>query len=97
MGRKEINKGPQQVMITWGNEKHQETMIYQSLFQVAAQLTQVCHPNGATPKEVVATFTEVYEPLIDWYKGSPMKVEIRKMLDVLLPDPPGYDPNERVA
>ena len=78
MGKKnQEDLGPQEVVITWGNREHQQAMLYSSLFQVAAQLTKVCHPTGAKPKEVVDTFIEIYQPLSEWYKGAPMKAEIR--------------------
>lgn len=92
MGKKNETdeKEPQQVVINWGDRDHQQAILYSSLFQVAARLTEICHPNGGKPKEVLDTFIEIYEPLAEWYRGTPAKAELKKMLDTLLPDPPGY-------
>jgi hypothetical protein len=88
MGKKE--KEPQEVVIKWGGDLEQRhAILYSGLFQVAAQLTQICHPNGGKPDEVVDTFTQVYALLHEWYKGSDFKVEIKRMLEILLPDGPG--------
>jgi hypothetical protein len=93
MGKKDNkeDKSPQQVVINWADRDHQQAILYSSLFQVAAQLTQICHPNGGKPKEVLDTFIEIYEPLSEWYRGTPVKEEIKKMIDTLLPMPPGVD------
>ena len=89
-GRNEEKKDPQEIVITRGDMEQRQAILYSSLFQVAAQLTQICHPNGGNPHEVLATFIAIYDPLEDWYKGAPLTGEIKKMLDRLLPEVPGY-------
>jgi len=90
MGKKN-ERAPQEIMITQGDcEQHQAT-INSSLFEVASRLAVGCHPNGANPQEMVATYTMVYELLQAWYKGTPLKEEVKKMLHKLLPSPPGYE------
>jgi hypothetical protein len=87
MGKKKENER-QEVVINWdGDQGQRHAILYSGLFQVASQLTQICHPNGGKPEEVVDTFTKVYDLLHSWYKGDAFKAEMRRMLDVLLPDP----------
>jgi hypothetical protein len=77
----------QQVVLSWGGDGEQrQAILYASLFQVAAHLTQICHPAGGQAEEVVGTFTKVYALLHDWYNGSSFKAEIKRMLDILLPN-----------
>ena len=89
--------GSQDVVVTWGNKDQQEIVLHASLFQVAAQLTQIRHPDGGkTNQEIVETFTGIYELLDDWYRGTTMKAEIKRALDTLIPDPPGFVPGQTV-
>ena len=91
------DKGPQQVVITWGDNQQRKAMLHSSLFQVAGQVTQICLTTGKTPEEVVATYTKAYELLDEWYRGSPFKEDLKKLLDTLYPDPPGYQPGEKLV
>ena len=87
MGKKN-EKERQEVVINWeGDQVQRHAILYSGLFQVASQLTQICHPNGGNPEEVVDTFTKIYDLLHSWYKGDTFKAEMKRMLDVLLPDP----------
>ena len=89
MGKKNENE-PQEIVITQGDRGQHKATIDSSLFQVAAQLAVGCHPNGGSAEEMVATYTRIYELLCDWYEATPLKEEVNKMLDKLLPSPPGY-------
>jgi len=91
-------KEPQQMAVRWDSSReHREAMLNSSLFGVAAQLTQMAHPNGGTPEELVPTFTKTYGLLQDWFRGGPFKAELRQLLDTLYPDPVGYEPEENLV
>jgi len=91
MGRKN-GKELQEVLIDWeGAHEHQRAMLASGRFQVAAQLTQIRFAHGVTPEEVVADFTKIDDLLEDWYRGTPLKKEIKGLLDIMYPDPPGFE------
>lgn len=93
--RKEEPKGPQEVVLDWGIERHREGRLQSSLFDVAARLTELRFPNGSEKEEdIVASFAKIHDLLQDWYMGGPLKDQIESMLDKLYPDPPGYEPGE---
>ena len=92
MGRKK-EQGTQEVVLNWeGVEEQRKALLAASRFQVAARLTQISLAYGKNPEEVVATFTKIDGLLEDWYRGTPLKNELKKVLDVLYPDPPGFGP-----
>ena len=87
---------PLQVAMSWDNREEQEAMRHASLFQVASHLTEIWHVRTApeSPEAIVDTFARVYQRLEDWYRGGPLKMQIKEMLDTLYPDPPGFEPGE---
>ena len=92
-----LSEDPQQVIVTWGNEEQQEAIRHSSLFRVAIQITEIWFAHNKKPDsigEIVGTYTQAYELLQDWYRGTPQKEEIQRMLDVLYPDLPGMEPGE---
>ena len=52
-----------------------------NLMLVGAQLTQVCHPNGGDPDEIVATYERVMGKLLDWFNIVPLRERLETMLD----------------
>ena len=93
--KQEEPKGPQEVSLDWGIERHREATLQSTLFHIAARLTEMRFPNGADNEEdIVASFAKIHELLQDWFKGGPLKAEIQGMLEKLYPDPPGYEPGE---
>ena len=93
MGKK--NEQPQEVVLNWeGVQEQRKAMLAASRFQVAARLTQISVAYNKEPEEVVTTFTKVDGLLEDWYRGAPLKAELKKLLDVLYPDPPGFGPGD---
>ena len=90
---------PQQMEMKWDSSReHQEAMLNSSLFEVAARLTEVRHPNGGESEEaIVSSFTKTYDLLHDWFRGAPIKEELRKALDKLYPVPAGYKPGESLV
>ena len=94
MGKKKEREA-QEVVLNWqGVQEQRKAMLAASRFQVAARLTQISLAYDKDPKEVVATFTKIDELLEDWYRGAPLKAEIKKLLDVIYPDPPGFGPGD---
>lgn len=92
-----LPEGPQQVVVTWGNQEQQEAIQHSSLFRVAIQVTEIwfAHSKKAESiEEIVATYAKAYELLEDWYRGTPQKEEIQKILDTIYPEPPGMEPGE---
>ena len=92
---KETKAGPQEVQLNWeGVRDQRKAMLYASRFQVAARLTQIALAHDKDPEEVVALFTKTDDLLEDWYKGAPLKAELKRMLDALYPDPLGFEPGD---
>jgi len=101
MGRKN-DRDPEEMVMTWNKQEElQRVMLNASLFQVASQLTQVWFITAGkkpdSPREVVRTFEEMYEPLADWFRGGSLRDEIKKAVEVLCPTPVGYDPKEKLT
>ena len=94
---KNEDKDPQEMKITWGDSQQRKAMLHASLFQVAGQVTQICLTTGKSPKEVVTTYTEAYDLLDEWYRGTPFKEELKGLLDTLYPDPASYEPGEKLV
>ena len=94
----EPEEAPEMVnMMTWRDQELQNALLYSSLFQVCSQLTQVWFSVGNkpnSPEEVVEVFSSMYKPLETWFKGGELKEQIKEMLEVLCPEPPGYEPGE---
>lgn len=90
-------KEPQEVKITWADNQHRRAMLYSSLFQVAGQVTQISLSTGKPVDEVVSTYTKAFELLDEWYRGTPFKEELQKVLDMLYPDPASYEPGETLV
>ena len=88
--------GPQRVAtdVAWSDDQLQEALLQSSLFRVASHVTEICVNSGKPPGEVIPTYVQSYELLQDWYRGAPLKAELKKLLNELYPDPPGYDPGE---
>ena len=94
MGKKKEQE-PQEVNLNWeGVQDQRKAMLAASRFQVAARLTQIALAHDKNPEDVVATFVKTDELLEDWFKGTPLKAELKKLLDVLYPDPPGFGPGD---
>ena len=92
---KKKNDAPQEVILSWeGVQEQRKAMLAASRFQVAAKLTEIALSCDKDPEDVVATFTKVDDLLEDWYRGTPLKAQLKQMLDVLYPDPPGFSPGE---
>ena len=51
------------------------------LMLAGAQLTQVCHPNGGNPDDIVDTYARVMTRLIDWFNIVPLREKLESMLD----------------
>ena len=47
---------------------------------VGAHLAQGCHPNGAEPEVMVATYTRVMSELMDWFNIVPVREKLEPML-----------------
>lgn len=58
-----------------------ETSYNTNLMIVGAQLTQICHPDGGKPKEIVATYAEVMDELRNWFEIVPMREKLENMLE----------------
>ncbi|MDY6835343.1 MAG: hypothetical protein SVY53_11145 [Chloroflexota bacterium] len=52
-----------------------------NLLIVGAHLTQVCHPNGGTSKEIVGTYKEIMRDLIDWFNVVPLREKLEDILE----------------
>ena len=89
---------PEQVsMLLWRDQELQNALLYSSVFQVCSQLTQIWFSDGKrpdSPEQLVQTYAEIYKPLEHWFKGGELKEQIKEMLEVLCPEPPGYEPGE---
>ena len=84
-------------MLVFRDQEMQNAMLYSSVFQVCSQLTQIWYSNGRKPEtheELVETYASLYKPLEHWFKGGELKDQIKEMLEVLCPEPPGYEPGE---
>lgn len=67
-------------------QQQEEVLTRSNLVLAACKLTEAIGVNGKSPEEAVAIFTRVYELLDDWFRGTPLKDEIKKVIDTLLPD-----------
>ena len=68
----------------WGQrrpEAKEESIYNANLMLVGANLTQICHPNGGSSKEVLGTYTEMMEGLLDWLNIVPLRERLEGMLD----------------
>ena len=57
-----------------------EATYHSNLMMVGAHLAQGCHPNGAAPEEMVATYTRVMDGLMDWFNIVPVREQLDPML-----------------
>ena len=89
-------KGLQEVVeeVPQGDTEQQNAILYSSLYQLTARLTEICVVNGKPIDEVMDTFTKLYERVEDWYRCAPLKEELKGLLDKLYPDLPGSEPGE---
>lgn len=74
----------ERVEARWGfikTDEHTEALYNANLMRVGADLTRVCHPNGGRPKEIVATYAEVMEELMDWFNIVPLREKLEDMLE----------------
>ena len=62
-------------------DQNEETFYNGNLMMVGAHLTQVCHPNGGTPKEIVSSYIQVMEELLDWFNIVPLRERLDDMLE----------------
>jgi len=62
-------------------DEQSETTYNSNLMIVGAHLTQICHPNGGSPEEILATYTKMMEGLIDWFNVVPLKEKLEGMLE----------------
>ncbi|MDY6835451.1 MAG: hypothetical protein SVY53_11700 [Chloroflexota bacterium] len=62
-------------------DKQSEVLYNAHLLMAAAQLADICHTTGASPKEVLATYTELAEGLRDWFNLVPLRKKLEAMLD----------------
>lgn len=68
------------------SEERQATL-YSSIFQVAKGITEICYTHNKEPQEVVNTYCQAYELLVEqWFKATPLKGQVRNMLEMLFPD-----------
>ena len=68
-------------------DEQTETFYNGNLMMVAAHLTQVCHPNGGTPTEIVNSYTQVIQQLMDWFNIVPMRERLDNMLEERINSP----------
>ena len=96
MGKKNQveQQGPQQVFMSWADQDMHDVLVHQSLYLVTAQITQLCITTGKTPEEVMDIYSKTYELVEDWHRGGPLKEQVKKMIDTLLPTAPGMKPGE---
>ncbi|MDY6834402.1 MAG: hypothetical protein SVY53_06325 [Chloroflexota bacterium] len=57
-----------------------EATYHGNLMMVGAHLAQGCHPNGAEPEVMVATYTRVMSELMDWFNIVPIRQKLEPML-----------------
>ena len=57
-----------------------EATYHGNLMMVGAHLAQGCHPNGAEPEIMVATYTRVMGELMDWFNIVPVRQKLEPML-----------------
>ena len=62
-------------------DEQAETLYNANLLIVGAHLTQVCHPTGGAPKEILSTYTQLMEGLIDWFNITPLRERLEDMLE----------------
>ena len=62
-------------------DEQSEALYNVQLLMTAAQLANSCHTTGASPKEVLATYTELAEGLRDWFNLVPLRKKLEAMLD----------------
>ena len=58
-----------------------ETYYNGNLMMVGAHLTQVCHPNGGTPDQIVNSYIQVMGKLTDWFNLVPLREKLEGMLE----------------
>ena len=61
-------------------DEHAEIFYNGNLMMVGAHLTQVCHPDGGTPDQIVTSYTQVMERLTDWFNIVPVREKLEGML-----------------
>jgi len=68
-------------------DPQREGLLYSSIFRVAAQITEICAVHNKDPEQLVETYCKVYDMLVErWFKATPMKEDIRKLLEMFFPD-----------
>ena len=63
----------------------QEKLFQVQLLRVASELTQMCLVHGKTKEEAKSTFCELYEDLLDWFGGAPLKEQVATMMEIVFP------------
>ena len=63
----------------------QEKLFQVQLLRVASELTQMCLVHGKTKEEAMSTFCDLYEDLLDWFGGAPLKEQVATMMEMVFP------------
>ena len=82
----------QQVLISWDDmqcylQQQQEAMLQANLLLVSAQLTCTMMGNR-NQEDAVELFAHTHSMLQDWYRATPVKEEVRGIIENIIPPKP---------
>ena len=62
-------------------DEQAETYYNGQLIVARAHLTQICHPNGGSPKQVAATYSQIMQELMDWINIVPLRERLEGVVE----------------
>ena len=62
-------------------DERAETIYNANLMRVGADLARGCHPNGASPQEMLTTYTQLMDGLKSWFNIVPIREKLEAKIE----------------